>query len=216
MFSTGELARYCGVNFRTVLRWIERGTLRAHKLPGRGDHRIQLEDFLEFLAVHRMPVPRELAPARPQVLIVEDEHHMARSMERVLSRAGFAVKTASDGFRAGTLLGTLTPAVITLDLMIPGLSGLDVLSFVRETRGLEHVKILIVSALPEHRLAEAVRAGADGALAKPFENAELVAAIVKLAGVARSDGRQAEFESAHAADHDAESFQAVDHVFSES
>ena len=58
--TTGEIARYCGVNFRTVIRWIKRGHLRAYQLPGRGDNRVELEDFLEFLREHRMPIPEEL------------------------------------------------------------------------------------------------------------------------------------------------------------
>ena len=59
--TTGEIAQYCDVNSRTVIRWIKRGHLRAYQLPGRGDNRIALEDFLAFLAAHGMPVPRELS-----------------------------------------------------------------------------------------------------------------------------------------------------------
>ncbi len=40
VLTTGEAARICGVNFRTVLRWIDRGLLPAYKLPGRGDRRV--------------------------------------------------------------------------------------------------------------------------------------------------------------------------------
>ncbi|TNF38926.1 MAG: response regulator, partial [Gammaproteobacteria bacterium] len=39
--TTGDIARYCQVNFRSVIRWIERGLLKAHKLPGRGDNRVK-------------------------------------------------------------------------------------------------------------------------------------------------------------------------------
>ncbi|MBL8830513.1 MAG: response regulator [Planctomycetaceae bacterium] len=183
MYTTGELARYCGVSFRTVLRWIERGTLRAHKLPGRGDHRVKVEDFLEFLALHEMPIPAELRAPKmaPRVLIVEDEHHMARAIERPLQRAGFETKHAADGFRAGTLLGTWRPHVVTLDLRIPGLSGYDVLAFLRGTSDLDQVRILVLSALSDRELHDALRLGADRALAKPFENEQLVSVVAHLA-----------------------------------
>ena len=55
VLTTGEVARFCGVNFRTVLRWIERGQLVAYRLPGRGDHRIKMDDFLAFMA-ERLPI----------------------------------------------------------------------------------------------------------------------------------------------------------------
>ena len=58
--TTGEVAKYCGVNFRTVIRWIERGHLDAYKLPGRGDNRIPVESFVDFLNNNNMPVPEEL------------------------------------------------------------------------------------------------------------------------------------------------------------
>lgn len=58
--TTGDIAQYCDVNSRTVIRWIRRGHLRAYQLPGRGDNRIDVEDFLDFLWQHKMPVPEEL------------------------------------------------------------------------------------------------------------------------------------------------------------
>ena len=47
--TTGEIANYCGVNFRTVIRWIQRGQLRAYQLPGRGDNRVEVHNFIAFL-----------------------------------------------------------------------------------------------------------------------------------------------------------------------
>ena len=61
ILTTGEIARYCGVNFRTVIRWIERGRLKAYQLPGRGDNRVTVEDFIDFLKVNSMPIPEEFS-----------------------------------------------------------------------------------------------------------------------------------------------------------
>jgi excisionase family DNA binding protein len=58
--TTGEIAHYCGVNFRTVIRWIKRGYLNAFQLPGRGDNRVEVGDFLAFLERHNIPIPEEL------------------------------------------------------------------------------------------------------------------------------------------------------------
>jgi two-component system, cell cycle sensor histidine kinase and response regulator CckA len=60
VFTTGETAKWCGVNFRTVLRWIERGQLNAYRLPGkRGDFRITSDSLLTFLHENQMPIPDE-------------------------------------------------------------------------------------------------------------------------------------------------------------
>ena len=63
--TTGEIAHYCGVNFRTVIRWIKRGYLNAFQLPGRGDNRVEMRDFLAFLERHNLPIPEELQEIEP-------------------------------------------------------------------------------------------------------------------------------------------------------
>ncbi|MFH1571180.1 MAG: response regulator [Gemmatimonadota bacterium] len=185
--TTGEVAGYLGVNFRTVIRWIERGHLRAYKLPGRGDNRVTVEDFLDFLRRNQMPVPPELQPepdpAARRVLVVEDEPAMAQAIERVLRQAGFEVRVAHDGFAAGALFSILAPAVVTLDLRMPGMHGTDVLRFLRQTDGLQATRVLVVSALPRAELEAAVAAGADDYLEKPFTNQELLAKVRRLTGV---------------------------------
>ncbi|MEZ6046049.1 MAG: response regulator [Planctomycetaceae bacterium] len=181
VLTTGEVARYCSVHFRTVLRWIERGDLKAYKLPGRGDNRIRIEDFLDFLAEHDMPIPEELGEAsNNKILIVEDEPRMARCIQRVLHGSKYETVVATDGFRAGAYLKTYQPKVMTLDLQMPGLSGFDVLTFVRATKELCDTRILVLSGLGEEDLAQASLAGADAVMSKPFDNDELLATIKHL------------------------------------
>jgi two-component system response regulator VicR len=56
-FTTGTIAKYCGVSKVTVLRWIDKGDLTAFKLPG-GQNRIHKDDFYTFAAKHGIPVQR--------------------------------------------------------------------------------------------------------------------------------------------------------------
>ncbi len=181
--TTGDIAELCGVNFRTVIRWIQRGHLKAFQLPGRGDNRVQMADFLAFLRDNSMPIPEELQRTQRRVLIVEDDDRMAKAIERALSRAGFETQIATDGFKAGALAASFDPTVMTLDLKMPGLGGLDVLKTVRKDANLTTLKVLVVSAMPREELDEALSAGADDALEKPFNNKDLVRKVAELAGI---------------------------------
>ncbi|MBA5688868.1 response regulator [Rugamonas apoptosis] len=180
VLTTGEAAQLCGVNFRTVLRWIDRGLLQAYKLPGRGDRRITRAALRSFMAAHGIP-ERDAPPPLPRrVLIADDEPAMARAIERVLRGAGFETAIAANGFEAGALLPTFQPGVLTLDLRMPGMDGLDVLRFLRQATLPKPFRTLVISADTEDRLAQALALGAHGVLRKPFDNAELVASVERM------------------------------------
>ena len=81
--TSGEIAQYCDVNLRTVIRWLESGKLKGFKLPGRGNNRVLVSDFIEFLERHEMPIPEALKPeASPLILIVDDEMPVAKLLMR--------------------------------------------------------------------------------------------------------------------------------------
>ncbi|MFP8966090.1 response regulator [Pokkaliibacter sp. CJK22405] len=178
--TTGEVAKYCGVNFRTVIRWIERGQLKAFKLPGRGDNRISIEHFVAFLREHDMPVPSEFQELSRRVLIIEDQPQMAAAIERVLRRAGLETRIVSDSFQAGTQLAEFNPSMITLDLQMPGLNGFHVLDFLRQDDRYRGVKVLVISALSEKQLQSSLEQGADEVLSKPFDNQQLLDKVASL------------------------------------
>lgn len=177
LLTTGDIAGYCGVHYRTVIRWIERGKLKAFQLPGRGDRRVKIPDFLRFLKENEIPLPPELIAPTPRALIVEDEPPMARAIQRVLRRLDYETRMAHDAFSAGAILADFHPLLVTLDLRMPGLGGTEVLRHIRENPLLHQTRILVVSAAPPDELELAVRSGAHAILEKPFDNDQLIQAI---------------------------------------
>ncbi len=172
--TSGEIASYCDVNLRTVIRWIESGKLKGFKLPGRGNNRILVEDFIEFLERHDMPIPDALKGiASPSILIVDDEMPVAKSIQRVARRAGFDSYIATGGFQAGIMLSQYEPKVMTLDLSMPGMDGYSVIEFTREQSKHKDLKIVVISALDDISLERALEIGADATLQKPFSNHDL-------------------------------------------
>lgn len=111
-----------------------------------------------------------------RVLIVDDEVAMARAMNRVLRLAGFECLFASSGLQVRSLLDTFKPALLTLDIQMPWIDGMDVLQLLQDSPRNRPFKILVVSATP--RPERALAAGADAVLAKPFTNQELVDTVL--------------------------------------
>ncbi len=108
--TTGEVAKYCGVNFRTVIRWIERGHLDAYKLPGRGDNRIPVESFINFLKKNNIPVPEELSPNSYTLLLLATDESFASELAAFIRRAGWDPLITNDALHFGYYLAKKQPA----------------------------------------------------------------------------------------------------------
>lgn len=179
--TTGEIAKYCDVNLRTVIRWLDSGKLKGYKLPGRGNNRILVADFLIFLKHNKMPIPSELADTKePLVLIVDDEILMAKAIQRIARKAGMRTLIANDGFQAGLMLSAHKPQMMTLDLSMPGLDGFDVLTYTRSEESVKDTKIIVISALEQQELDKALLLGADKTFSKPFDASALAAEFESL------------------------------------
>lgn len=180
VLTSGEVAKYCSVHLRTVIRWIQQGDLKAYKLPGRGNNRIEEKDFLAFLTSNGMPIPDEFQVSKPRILIVDDEKDMAKSIQRVLRKEDYDIYMAHDGFEAGAQLGILKPQLMTLDLSMPKMNGFSVLKFVRNQSEFDNLKIVVISALDNNQLKKAEKAGANASLSKPFDNQTLINTVKQL------------------------------------
>ncbi|MEP7104263.1 MAG: response regulator transcription factor [Chloroflexota bacterium] len=112
---------------------------------------------------------------RELVLVVDDDHKIARLLEAYLERGGFRVVTAHDGVTALEMIRELEPALVVLDLMLPALSGRDVARVAREE---SDVSIIMLTAMgsPGQRVS-GLESGADDYVVKPFEPSELVARV---------------------------------------
>lgn len=179
----GEIAHYCDVHQRTVSRWIAQGRLKGYKLPGRGNYRVLLNDFILFLQQQNMPIPDDFASVEgsasttvanvKRILIIEDELEVRNAIRRVLRHSSFEITSAADGFQAGVKILSGKPHLVTLDLSMPKLDGYEVLQFIRQQPEMAHIKIVVISGLSEYGLNKALDLGADVALSKPFDNVQL-------------------------------------------
>jgi DNA-binding response OmpR family regulator len=114
--------------------------------------------------------------AEATILIVEDDQTIARFVQLEMEHAGYHVLRASDGSAAMDLLAENDVALVILDLMLPGVDGLDVARFIRK-KGMD-IPILMLTARAEtHDVVMGFEAGADDYLRKPFEIPELLSRV---------------------------------------
>ena len=119
--------------------------------------------------------------SRGSVLVVDDEPTIAEVVSRYLERAGYDTRVAGDGPRAIQLAGERRPDLVVLDLMLPGLDGLEVMRRLRElgeTSPRERIAVILLTAKGEESdRVIGLRLGADDYVVKPFSPAELVARV---------------------------------------
>lgn len=109
-----------------------------------------------------------------KVLIADDEPNIVVSLEFLMRREGYAVSVARDGTSALEAIRRERPALVLLDVMMPGLSGFEVCQAVRGDESLAAVKILMLSAKGRDTdLAKGNALGADAYMTKPFSTREL-------------------------------------------
>jgi DNA-binding response OmpR family regulator len=112
----------------------------------------------------------------PKVLLVEDDEALARGLEINLKREAFEVVRARRGDTALDLIVRTEPDIVTLDIMLPGMNGIDVCREIRR-RGIDVPVIMLTAKGEEVDRILGLEIGADDYLVKPFSVRELVARI---------------------------------------
>ena len=108
-----------------------------------------------------------------KILLIEDSKFQRLAMERALVRAGYGVLQARDGEEGLAVARENTPDLILLDMMLPKLSGLDVLRALKSDDLLKHIPVIVQSGLGQANEAKLLNDGAAAFLVKSeksFEN----------------------------------------------
>lgn len=134
-----------------------------------------------------------------EILIVEDETEIAQLIQLYLEKEGFACRVCRDGISALQVFQEQKPDLIILDLMIPGLDGLEVCARIRQKPGAKDPYILMLTAKGEEidRII-GLSTGADDYMVKPFSPKELVARVrALLRRTLRQGGQTQTFRTQH-------------------
>ncbi len=124
----------------------------------------------------------EGVPSKSRILVVDDDDDVREGLARALARAGgYDVITAADSFEAGMQFARFQPDVVLLDVVMPGMGGLDVCARMRAMAGGRRLRIIILSGYGgESTKQQSLFVGADMFLSKPQDIQTLLMHIDEL------------------------------------
>lgn len=115
------------------------------------------------------------------ILVVEDEDNIALALDHLMRREGYSLHRVANGAEAMPAIRKDRPDLVLLDVMLPEVSGYEILQAVRLDAGLTGVKILLMTARGNQmERRKGLALGADGFISKPFDVADLKAEVRRL------------------------------------
>lgn len=180
IFSTFEVAKMLELSPGTVANWVDAGKLKAFTTLG-GHRRIKAEDMKAFLEENKIPVPKVLTDRMDRakkVLIVEDEEPVRKLFQRYFHtfRKDWEVFAATDGFSAGSLVGSEKPDVVILDIMLPDINGFKVCEIIKASN--RNTQVIAVTGFDSDDIrAKILASGADEYFVKPIKFEQLLEKI---------------------------------------
>jgi DNA-binding response OmpR family regulator len=116
-----------------------------------------------------------------RVLVVEDDAAVSHMIAQILRAEGYESTAAAEGRSALSLLGSEPFDIVILDVMLPGMDGIQILTSIREEPSLNRVPVLMLSAKTDDATTWAGwRAGCDYYMTKPFDPDELLSILKRL------------------------------------
>ena len=123
-------------------------------------------------------MPLAQNPRMAEVLLIEDDEAQRFIAGFALKKAGHAVREAADGAAGIAAAREAHPDVVVCDVVMPGMTGYEVLARLRGDPGLANVPVILLTAMSERQhMRQGMSAGADDYLTTPYRPAELCEAI---------------------------------------
>lgn len=147
----------------------------------KNNENIPISEISRILGIPEEEIERRIrsfSDARQKILIVDDEMATLRPLKRALEAEDYTVLEACDGYEAIEKSKAEMPELIILDLMLPGMDGIEVCSRLKKDARTEKIPVIMLTAKDEVRnKVKGLEIGADDYVAKPFNLNELKARI---------------------------------------
>ena len=140
--------------------------------------------------------PYTPAPPHSSILVVDDNPDLRTYVSSILRSSGYQVQTARNGVEGFRMAQTHSPDLIVTDLMMPQMSGLEMIWLIRNEDTLKGAPIILLTAkTDEETRISGTESGADAYLAKPFNDRELLAEVRNLLALKENERRVIELNT---------------------
>ncbi|MFP6816409.1 MAG: response regulator [Pseudomonadales bacterium] len=163
-----EVAGLLMVSPITVRQWAQKGMLQAQTTAG-GHRRFTMDSVREFAREYQIELPSEA----DKLLIVDDNRQFNNFLAALFATnvPSLEILTAYDGFEAGRLVEQFKPTVVVLDVMMPGIDGLEVCRSLKSDPQTQDIRVVAMTGYHTPQLQKKMlAAGAQVLLSKPFPN----------------------------------------------
>ncbi|MBE9178225.1 response regulator [Oculatella sp. LEGE 06141] len=205
----------------TFTVWLQAGTLhlpagQVIEIPAEIEHSrafVELADVETELSQMQEALPEQsdvpafnLSPTMPsvvslpkttaEILVVDDNADLRNYVARVLQQAGYQVRTARNGADGFQIAQSRRPHLVVTDLMMPLVSGLEMIQMIRQDEALRGIPIVLLTAkADEDTRIEGAESGADAYLSKPFNDRELLAEVRNLLALKENERKVQELNT---------------------
>lgn len=177
VLTPNEVADLLMVSPITVRQWAQKGLIEALATAG-GHRRFTLDAVRRFAKERGLTLP-DLPAEEHSLLIVDDDHQLNQFLVALFTTEvpGLVVYSAEDGFEAGRLVALHNPEVVLLDVMMPGIDGVDVCRRIKSSPKTARVRVVGMTGFHTPEVVSRMQAaGAEALLKKPFSNDDVLAA----------------------------------------
>ncbi len=177
VLTPNEVAELLMVSPITVRQWAQKGLIEAQVTAG-GHRRFTLEAVRRFARERDLVLPL-LSTSVHSLLVVDDDRQLNQFLVTLFTTQvdDLTVYSAEDGFEAGRMVAAHRPDVVLLDVMMPGMDGVDVCRRIKASPQTAHIRVVGMTGFHTPEVtSRMLAAGAQALLKKPFDNAEVLSA----------------------------------------
>ena len=179
----GQAAKYLGMAQSTIRKWSDSGRIPAFYTPG-GHRRYRRSDLDRFL--ERGGTFTARPESRRRILIVDDDARLREFVRVNLEMDGYSVREAANAEEGLAALEAEPPDLILLDVMMPGMSGYEMLQAVQDRHGVGTIPVIMFSGQADESPERAAERGAQAFLGKPVDPQTLIESTKQLIRASRA------------------------------
>ena len=185
-FTTGQIAKICGVSIATVQKWIDAGEIDSYRLPLTGsERRVPRKSLLTFMKKYNVPTT-ELEAAPPyRILVVDNDAAMRKHIQQAWDTAEDIpeIRFAESDSDALLQAGGFDPDMILMDPKTPGIDGAQIVKLLKSHESFSKTKIVILSDIDEENKSEMEELGAETIISKQSKPMKIKKAILRASGL---------------------------------